>query len=194
MWPNTSGTGEDLMLYLIRHARTQIDPSRPISEWDLQPEGRADLIRLAGARDWDAIPRWYASTEPKAVLTAQALTRRPVTQVHDLREVERGSGLVDDYEAAVRRLFTSPDQPALPGWETAAAAQRRFAAAVEAIRAEAGGDDVAIVAHGLVITLYLAHLREHDRASLEDWRSIGFADYAVLDGAQVIQWFQGPTL
>lgn len=179
------------MLYLIRHARTSPDYTSPTADWDLDPAGFPALERLVASRNWDAIPRWYASNEPKAVLTAQKLTMQPIVERPALRELERGTGLVSDYEDAIVRLFAFPDRPAMPVWETANQAQQRIVAAIDSILDETAHEDVAIVSHGLVISLWLAYIRGQERVDPDDWRSIGFPDYALVDGNRVIRSFQG---
>lgn len=177
------------MLYLIRHAKTKVEPGRPPSQWDLDPEGLPKLHQMAAAHDWNAIPHWYSSTEPKAVQTARALTEHPVTQRGNLGEVRRG--YTEHYESAVRLFLDRPELPPAPGWETAQQAQTRIVQALTEVQQQHPGRSVAVVSHGLVLMLYLSHLRRQDQVDLAEWRTVGFPDLAVIDGGRVVQPFGG---
>lgn len=182
------------LLYLVRHALTRQDPDRHVAEWELDPAGAADLARLAALPVWAGAPRIVSSSEPKARLTAEAIRAAaelpPVETFDDLREI-RKAGWTDRHDQVMADLFARPEEPALPGWETAAAAGARFAGCVERLLAASGGQDLILVSHATVLSIYLAALLGQDRVRYADWRSIGFPDYAVVDvGArQVVQPF-----
>jgi broad specificity phosphatase PhoE len=83
-------------------------------------------------------------------------------------------------------FFRKPSERVL-GSESAEAALARFESAVdEVVEAHAEGN-VAMVAHGTVIALYLA--KHSQRNGFELWRAMGLPSYAVisLPGRQVEQ-------
>jgi probable phosphoglycerate mutase len=151
------------MVWFVRHAAVDLDLARPASTWQLTDEGRAEAeeiaVRLAPVR------RVLSSPEPKAMGTAEPLAVRSGVEIEidaRLREVEREPNL-PDYAAhrdAVRRYL---EGELVEGWEPAADAQARFAAALE------GLDDAAVVTHATVLSLFLGY-------GFEQWGRIALPD------------------
>lgn len=175
------------MLLLIRHAQTSKNKSLPPETWRLDPAGADALDSLRDAWPWQEVANWFSSPEPKALETAAGLTDRPVQSVPELAELQRRWS--DDYVGSVGRLFGDTASPAEPGWETGDDALRRFDRALREI-VEASEGDVAVVSHGLVISLWAGALRggsvDHD-----EWRSLGFPDLLVLRDDSVAAWLSG---
>jgi broad specificity phosphatase PhoE len=82
-----------------------------------------------------------------------------------------------DFERAVARLFTRPNELVF-GRETAADAEHRFAAAVEDVLARNADGNVVVVAHGTVISLFVARHTSLD--PYEYWRLLGMPAFAVM--------------
>jgi broad specificity phosphatase PhoE len=122
------------------------------------------------------------SWEPKALQTAQIIAERrglPIEPVFDLRELRRPETLVRDYEGAVRAVLQNPFK-SIRGWEPAGEAQTRIVTAVERLLMLHEGETLAIVSHGLALTLYLAYLTD-TAPTLDLWRSLPFASAAEVD-------------
>jgi broad specificity phosphatase PhoE len=175
---------------LVRHAQVTIDRSTPVAEWTLSGEGLAAAARLADDPWVRAADRLYSSPEPKAVATARALAGgRVVTEDPRLVELDRsGAGWVEDYEELVVEMLAEP-QHSVRGCESMSAARARLADAVADLAGRSAGT-IALVSHGLVLSLYVATLRSKP-LTLERWRSIRLPDIAVVDPAAgaVIQDF-----
>jgi broad specificity phosphatase PhoE len=154
-------------LILVRHAAVELDPDRPAPEWRLTAEGRKAAEELSRSQDWSRVTVVASSPEPKARDTANPIALAaglPLRIENDLREAERGSLPIlsrEEYVALVRRYLSG--EP-VGGWEPTGSARGRFAACVERLLAEAGGDVVA-GSHGLVISLYLG-------LSIEQWETL----------------------
>jgi len=169
------------MLYLIRHAHTQ-RTALPVETWPLSDLGRQQAQRLAELPFWQNVEMICASVEPKALQTAQIVAERrdfPVEPVFDLRELRRPGGPVDDYESAVRQAFNNPTT-SVNGWEPAGEAQTRIVTAIERLLMLHESKTLAVVSHGLALTLYLAYLTDIS-PSLELWQSISFASAIQVD-------------
>jgi len=155
------------MVWFVRHAQVELELDLPASSWRLSAEGRASAEELA--QRLAPVPRVLSSPEPKAVATAEPLARRSGVELEldeRLCEVERAANLPDAeaHRAAVRAyLGGSP----VAGWEDAASARSRFAAALD------GVDDAAVVTHATVLSLYLGY-------DFDVWARIGLPD--------VIEW------
>lgn len=185
----------------VTHPDVVVDPAVAITEWPLSARGRERMARCC-ALPWVAgLTALYASAERKALDGAEVLsaaTGLPIAVRGDLGENDRsatGYLLPEEFEATADRFFAEP-QASVRGWARAVDEQRRIIAAVTAVIAEAPGQgDIAIVSHGAVGALLLAHLlgqpisRRFDQpgsgggnffafdaracAVLHGWRSIG---------------------
>lgn len=114
-----------------------------------------------------------------AALVATRLGPRWET-VEGLHEHERDNvGLLGEeaWQAAIARLFALPDELVL-GRETAVQARERFTRAVAGVLERALAGNVVIVAHGTVITLYVAQCAGVEPLPL--WRRLGLPSFVVL--------------
>lgn len=168
-----------MTIYLVRHGKSMMDASRPASEWELDPAG-FDAVWALRER-MPARAAWFSSPEAKAQQTAQLLTDGPVGVVDDLREHERGAGLLDDFQDRVRAAFARPDESAAPGWEPLARARDRVVPAVRRIL-DTLDTDVVLVGHGTAWTIVVADLTGQP-PDLERWRTLGMPDVITLPSA-----------
>lgn len=171
-------------LILVKHAMPAIEPEVPASLWRLSEQGRADAMLLAEALTDDRPDRVFSSVEPKAEETARILAQhlglphatRPGLHEHD----RRGVGFLGEeaFQAAVAAFFSRPTELVM-GAETAEAAGARFEAAVDAVLQESASGTTVIVAHGTVISLYLARKVGMEPHGL--WKRLGLPSYVSLD-------------
>jgi broad specificity phosphatase PhoE len=159
-------------LLLARHAESVWNEIRRLqgtAEVPLSERGRAQARALGGALRGYRLAAAYASSMHRARETAQiALGGRPVAVVplDDLRELSLGEweGCTteeiqgrdgDPYLAWIRAPVDCPP----PGAEPLDAVSRRVRRAMERIaEAHPGDEDVLVVAHGGVISVYACHL------------------------------------
>ncbi len=175
-----------MRIHLVRHGRSATDPSRPAKDWGLHVDATAGICRL---RDSGVLPReaaWFTSSEHKAVDTAALLGVADAVVLDDIREAERSAGWLpgDEFEAAVRRSFEWPGQPAVPGWEPLAATRARIVGAVRstvtAVAQRAGALDTVLVGHGTAWTVLVAELTGTP-ADLDAWARMSMPDHCSLD-------------
>ncbi|GMB80929.1 histidine phosphatase family protein [Shinella zoogloeoides] len=147
----------------ITHPQVAIDPAVPVPDWGLSERGR-ERAALAASTDWAGrIGRFVASTERKAIETADILAagRVPVETDHAMGENDRSAtGFLrpDAFEEAANWFFAHP-QESFHGWERAMDAQARIVAAVERVLATHDPAlPIAFVGHGGVGTLLKCHL------------------------------------
>ncbi|WP_119257373.1 histidine phosphatase family protein [Shinella zoogloeoides] len=158
----------------ITHPQVAIDPAVPVPDWGLSERGR-ERAALAASTDWaQQIGRFVASTERKAIETAEILSagRLPVETDHAMGENDRSAtGFLppDAFEEAANWFFAHP-QESFHGWERAMDAQARIVAAIERVLATHDPTlPIAFVGHGGVGTLLKCHLggtpirRDHDQ-------------------------------
>lgn len=172
-------------IVLVRHAQVTQQPDLPPARWPLSEAGLRAAIALRDDPVLADIARFFTSPEPKAVATARAVAaRRPVEEVADLRELDRPFGWISDHsewERVANEIFAREDEH-VRGCEPAAEARRRFVAAIDALTTRFPRETIGVVAHGMVLALYLARLRGRP-AALADLVRIGFPDRAVVDHA-----------
>jgi 2,3-bisphosphoglycerate-dependent phosphoglycerate mutase len=170
-----------MTLYLIRHAHSQ-RTALPAEAWALSEPGIRQARKLAELPFWREVQIICSSWEPKALQTAQIVAEQhslPIEPVFDLRELRRTEGVVADYEAAVHEVLKNTFK-SHHGWEPAGEAQTRTVTAIERLLMLHEGETLAVVSHGLVLTLYLAYLTDTP-PTLDLWQSFPFASATQVD-------------
>ncbi|MGC4106685.1 MAG: histidine phosphatase family protein [Thermomicrobiales bacterium] len=142
---------------ILRHARPDVQPERPASEWPLAPEGWDAAQRLGERLRGFGPLRVVASAERKAIQTGEAIGG--AVKVDD-RFGEQGRGTVpflpgDAFHDRVIAHFRQPEDRIL-GDEASAEAAARFDAALG--DSLAGEDDAlpVIVSHGRIVSAWIA--------------------------------------
>jgi broad specificity phosphatase PhoE/GNAT superfamily N-acetyltransferase len=175
--------GDGPWLILGRHSSPEIDPAVPGSQWRLSEEGRRRCYLLAQRLSPYGLSAVLSSVEPKAVETAQIVARQlglPCEAVEGLQEHDRSNEVGLDlaqFHDAVARLFAHPNELVF-GRETAEQARTRFAGALEGALARYPEDNVAAIAHGTVLSLFLAHVAGLDAHAF--WQRLGLPCFVVL--------------
>src|SRR5215217_3297235 len=157
---STSLTSQRRLL-LIKHSLPA--PIRGIDahQWSLSDEGRRRCELLAERIRPYTPTAIFTSQEPKAQETAEIVGRVLSVSVEPfagLHEHDR-TGVPwlgqDQFDAAIRSLFDHAEELVF-GRETAEQARARFSDAIDSILDGHPTGNIAIVAHGTVISLYLA--------------------------------------
>lgn len=173
------------MLHLVRHGRSEMDPSRIAASWGLHAEAApgVEALRVSGVLPEDGA--WFSSGEPKAVQTA-ALLHADVHVLEDLHESDRPLEWfesTEEFTAVVSRSMQRDTEPARVGWETFAAVQTRVydavAGAVLQRVVEADVDEVVLVGHGTAWTGLVSTLTGTP-ADVAAWREMTMPDHCAL--------------
>lgn len=174
---------ESRTLLLIRHSAPEIAPGAPAREWRLSEEGRRRCGPLAERAAAFAPRAIVSSVEPKAAETARLVGERlgiPIETAPGLHEHERDNvGYLGraSFAAAIADFFARPDALVL-GREPAARALARFSAAVDGVLTAHPTGNLAIVAHGTVLTLFVAHHTGVEPYAF--WRDLGLPALVAL--------------
>lgn len=170
-------------LILIKHSEPSIDPGVPPSSWGLLDEGRRRSTTLAArVRPYepDVV---LTSEEPKATETARIVAGRLglefVThlRLHEHDRTGAPFGTQEDFERSARVFFENPGE-LVWGNETAEQAGERFSRAMDEILERYQDNDVAVVTHGTVITLFVARYAEVEPFGF--WKRLGLPSFCVL--------------
>jgi broad specificity phosphatase PhoE len=173
---------------LVKHAAPVLAADVPSERWVLSEAGQQSCRGLAAGLREQGVRRLYASVEPKALETAArvavetGLEVRPRADLHENDRTGLGFLPLADLERAIARFFDEPETLVI-GRETANAAHARFAGAVRAIADESTDGPAAIVAHGTVITLFLA--RRSTLRPFDLWKQLGLGCFVVLEGPEL---------
>lgn len=169
-----------MTLHLVRHGRSVPDPTRPASQWPLDPAGYDDVWALRGRLP--AAAAWACSPEPKALATAELLTDGEIGVVPELREHERAAGLFapEDFPDVVARAFADPTRPATDGWEPLQLCADRVVPAVRRLVEVHEGQDLVLVGHGTAWTLALAALTGAE-PDLDRWAALRMPDVWTVE-------------
>jgi broad specificity phosphatase PhoE len=156
----------------------------PARQWHLSAEGRRRCVALASRLALYQPDVIVSSIEPKAVETGQIIAGclgLTCSTLEGLHEHERpvADRVFDrqQFEAQVAEFFHRPSDLVM-GAETADQAHERFAQAIGSAVSQHPEQNVAVVAHGTVITLFVGRA-----ASLEPfafWQQLGLPSFAVL--------------
>ncbi len=170
-------------LILVKHSLPAIVPELPAHRWHLSEEGRRRCAVLADHLAVYQPAVIVSSHEPKAVETAHAVAQRlrlSVQSVAGLQEHDRNNVpwlSAEHFEAAMEEFFRQPDRLVM-GNETADQAHGRFAAAVMGLVSQHPAHNLVIVAHGTVITLFVARVLGWEPFPL--WKRLGLPSCVVL--------------
>jgi broad specificity phosphatase PhoE len=171
-------------LILVRHSLPAITDKQAARDWRLSEEGRRRCERLAELLAIHHPGTIVTSTEPKAIETGQLAGERlgiPVRAALNLHEHERPGTHLDSaerFEAKIARLLRHPGELVF-GVETGDEARRRFSAAVERVMSQVPAGNVAVVSHGTVLTLFLAH-HVSGIDPVRFWKALGLPALVVL--------------
>ncbi len=162
----------------------ELDPTVPAPEWHLSELGRKRSELLANKLAAYSLDVIVSSIEPKAVETAQIVANRlgkPFETAEGLHEHDRRSVPfmgVEQLEAKVAEFFTKPRESVF-GNETADEAHERFASAIARVIQKHPQKNIAIVAHGTVISLFVARANGLDQFAF--WKRLGLPSFVVAN-------------
>jgi len=170
-------------LILVKHSLPEIVPGVPWYEWHISAEGRRRCVPLADKlADYQPVAI-ASSTERKARETAEFVADRlriPIEVTEGLQENDR-TGLVftsqEQYETQIAGFFHRSDELVI-GRETASEALDRFSRAVEDFVSRHPEGDLVVVAHGTVITLFVA--AHSGSEPFPFWQQLGLPSLVVL--------------
>lgn len=142
-------------IYLVRHAHSIYTPEE--LERPLSPAGMEDARGVAEVLLGEKITHVVSSPYRRAVQTVEgvaAALKLKIELNEGFRERRLTEGLVDDFEAAVRRAWEDLSF-ALPGGESGSVAQERGVGALNDIIKRHRGGNIVIGTHGNIMALIM---------------------------------------
>ena len=129
----------------------------------------------------------FSSFEPKAIETAQILSKEislPFEAMKGLHEHDRtGVGFTEKtvFEVQIEGFFNHPNQLVF-GQETAREALERFSGALTKLEVEHPFENLIVVTHGTVITLFVQEFNSIDAFAF--WKNLHLPSFVVLSRQQ----------
>src|SRR3954463_13739638 len=163
-------------LILIKHAAVDPTEGVPPEKWHLSEKGRESCRRLADSLAVHLPFKLLCSEETKASETAAEIAKDlqiTFQSAADLEEHDRSNEPLmrtSEFISMMELFFRKPNELVL-GRETAEGALSRFRSAVDEAITENAEGNLAIVTHGTVIALFMAH--HGAGAGFALWRKMG---------------------
>lgn len=171
-------------LVLVKHASPDIRPGIAPHEWHLSARGREGCRKLADVLTNFDMQLICTSHEPKASETAQIIAKKLSVAYHEVDDLHEHVRTIDPdfnqktFEAHVAAFFAQPAE-LIFGSETADQAYERFSRAINLILQNHPGQNIAVVSHGTVISLYVSRVCSLDPFLI--WKALTLPSYIVLD-------------
>ena len=173
-------------IILIKHSMPNVTSDIPSKKWTLSEEGIINTKLLALKLEKFNFNKIYSSDEPKAMETAQILGNqflKTVEVIKGIHEQERESNRTiyprDQWKKLMKKFFDFPDE-LIFGDETANAAKERFSTAIHnLIESNPRDEDIVVVTHGVVMSLFISKYNDIDIFNV--WDTLGLPSYAELN-------------
>ena len=171
------------LLILVRHSLPEMRPAVPASRWNLSPAGRERCLPLARKLENYCPDIVVTSIEPKALQTGSIVARSlgiPVTSAFGLHEHERGGmgpASREEFEALLAGFFAQPARLVF-GRETALISLARFSKGLNSVLEKNPSQNVVVVAHGTVISLWASGRICTDPFAF--WKRLGLPSLVVF--------------
>lgn len=179
------GETVETRLYFVRHAHSAYTPDergRPLSE-----SGRADAEQVKKALESEGIGRVLSSPYKRAIETVEPLAAsigREILLIEGFRERQLSEGPVEDFAAAIAKVWDDEDYAFRGGESNREAKARGVEAALEVVK-RYPGERIAIGTHGNLMVLVMNHF--DSRYGVGFWRELAMPDIYCLrfDGMEL---------
>lgn len=178
-------------IYLLRHAETSIDLTKPARDWSLTEAGRISTVELSKSQVFSKMEGIIHSSENKARETADIIADELQVQTYELPELDElrrdhTTQLTnEEYRARVLQTLTNWEKPA-PEWESGEDALDRFLEGIRRINLMFDNKDILVVSHGIVLTLYFSALTHFWNIAYERWAQVKFLSWGLVRGDRVL--------
>jgi len=159
-----------MRLILVRHGESTWNKLKKVQGTRnprLSEKGRKQSQLLANRFNGMVFDAVYSSHLRRAYDTAKILTKSNICIVEDLQEIKLGvwegktiNQVSKEYKEIYEKWYQKPLEVKIPGGETILDFKDRVVRTFDKIRAQHPNQNVLVVTHGGVITIYLAHLLE----------------------------------
>jgi alpha-ribazole phosphatase len=185
----------------LRHAETQKLADTPVIDWPLVSEALLKINEYIENGEFENITKIISSTESKAIATAKPVLeylnkkRKDKNQPEivlelneNIVEVKRDKKFLTDEEFANQKMRELTNLEAIEnGAESANVALERFLNAISEIEEKYDNENILIVSHGTILSLYFAYLQNEMQNVYERWKNIKFCAIGKVVNGKVVQ-------
>ena len=173
----------------LRHAETIKDPNRPAPEWDLTPDALSKINEYISEGKFEGITKLYSSTESKAVATGKPVLNHlneiypelQIIEFPEFVEVKREKKFLTDEEFLDQKNRELRNLDKIEnGVESANQALARFESGIQKIEDMNSSENILIITHGTIMTLYVAKVNNDFENVFENWKKLKFCELVVL--------------
>jgi len=165
---------------LLRHAETIKDPDTHPKDWLLTPDSLDKIHELIGGGRFNGITKIISSTEPKAVATGKPIAEYlnlPIEKMEEFVEVKREKTFLTDDEFLIQKQKELElRNERVNGVESGDEAIARFKFAIQKLEEKYYGENVLIITHGTILTLFLADHKNDFKNVFDNWKKLGFCE------------------
>lgn len=157
-----------MKLTFIRHSKTKIDPTIPITCWGLSDEGIVLAKKLSTHEVVKQLDVLYASFQTKALETAIILAKPNAIPIKANDNLTEATSFTKIFEADYEKYKQSIEDyylgkiDRINGGETQQEALARFTKTLESIVAIEKVKNIGIISHGNILTLFSAQFKDID--------------------------------
>jgi len=178
-------------MYLLRHAETGIDLTKPVRDWEITDAGRNSTLELSKSQVFSKMDGIIHSSETKARQTADIIANELQVQTYELPELDElhrdHKTQLTNKEYRARVLQTLIDwEKNVPDWESGEDALSRFFEGIRRINLMFDNKDILVVSHGIILTLYFSSLTHFWNIAYERWAQLKFLSWGLVRGDRVL--------
>ncbi|MGM7700320.1 histidine phosphatase family protein [Pseudalkalibacillus sp. Hm43] len=175
------------VIYFVRHAHSDYTPDEYGRK--LSDRGAEDAERVREQFKDVPVDLVFSSPYARAIETVKGVAEDRGLDVHiieELKERRLAEEPVDDFPAAVDRLWSEPDY-AFPGGESNETAQQRGGDILRVLLEEHKGKNIVIGSHGNMMVLTMKHFNAS--YDLDFWKQLTMPDVYKLtfEGADLVE-------
>ena len=177
--------------FFLRHAKTINDPAKHAVEWSLEKGALSILDSYIKDGLFDDVKVIATSTEPKAIATAQPISKylniKTISQ-RAFNEVERSGVFLTDEEFLEQKRKQFQNINFTPvGGESTSDAIIRFNSGIEVLEKKYTNSDILIVSHGTILTLYFSEILNNFEKAFERWSVLNFCALGIVKEGKVLK-------
>jgi len=169
---------------LLRHAETIKDPDTHPKDWLLTPDSLDKIHKYISADKFAGITKIVSSTEPKAVATGKPIAEYlnlPIDEMEEFVEVKREKKFLSDEEFLIQKqkeLEVRSER--VNGVESGDEVIARFRLGIQMLEEKYSGENILIISHGTIMTLFLADHKNDFKNIFENWKKLKFCEIIEL--------------
>lgn len=170
---------------ILRHAETVKDSNVHPKDWLLTPDALTKISEYISTGKFDTVTKIVSSTESKAIATGKPISeylKLPIIEMEEFVEVKREKKFLTDakFLDQKKRELTNLDTVE-NDTESANEALKRFESGIAKLESENSSENILIITHGTMMSLYLAKQENNLQDVFTKWSKLQFCELVNLN-------------